>query len=244
MTEDEAFMRTIVDRPGDDLPRLVYADWLDERDDLRGLYLREELTWVKAGRPDAGHEKSVLSWVSASLDPVWVARVSRPPVGVCCDHIAFTDCGPRLTTEDVEGLQQRLRVRLPSEFVAFLLNYNAGEVTPSDLPPNDPPSALCEAVENGFFPVEHERRFAGEFESKCRGYHTMLSGEKALLMTRLVPLACSPDSTFFLGVGGERTGRVYHYDEWYFEKDTFDPTYVTERAATLPLFLHSLSASW
>ena len=31
MSEDEAFIRTIVDTPGDDLPRLVYADWLDER---------------------------------------------------------------------------------------------------------------------------------------------------------------------------------------------------------------------
>ena len=31
MTEDEAFIRTIVDHPGDDTPRLVYADWLDDR---------------------------------------------------------------------------------------------------------------------------------------------------------------------------------------------------------------------
>ena len=29
MTDDEAFIRCIVDHPGDDTPRLVYADWLD-----------------------------------------------------------------------------------------------------------------------------------------------------------------------------------------------------------------------
>jgi uncharacterized protein (TIGR02996 family) len=39
MTEDEAFIRAVVDRPGDDTARLVYADWLDERSDPRGAYL-------------------------------------------------------------------------------------------------------------------------------------------------------------------------------------------------------------
>ena len=33
MTDDEAFIRAIVDAPGDDAPRLIYADWLDERGD-------------------------------------------------------------------------------------------------------------------------------------------------------------------------------------------------------------------
>jgi uncharacterized protein (TIGR02996 family) len=33
VTDDEAFIRAIVDAPGDDAPRLIYADWLDERGD-------------------------------------------------------------------------------------------------------------------------------------------------------------------------------------------------------------------
>jgi uncharacterized protein (TIGR02996 family) len=33
VTDDEAFIRAIVDSPGDDAPRLIYADWLDERRD-------------------------------------------------------------------------------------------------------------------------------------------------------------------------------------------------------------------
>jgi uncharacterized protein (TIGR02996 family) len=33
MTDDEAFFRAIVDKPDDDAPRLIYADWLDERGD-------------------------------------------------------------------------------------------------------------------------------------------------------------------------------------------------------------------
>ena len=33
MTADEPFRRTIWERPDDDAPRLVYADWLEEHDD-------------------------------------------------------------------------------------------------------------------------------------------------------------------------------------------------------------------
>ncbi len=47
MNEDEAFIRVIVDSPGDDTPRLVYADWLDDRGDPRGPYLRAEAQWEK-----------------------------------------------------------------------------------------------------------------------------------------------------------------------------------------------------
>src|SRR5689334_19591780 len=37
---DAAFLAAIRDRPDDDLPRLVYADYLDERGDPRGEFLR------------------------------------------------------------------------------------------------------------------------------------------------------------------------------------------------------------
>lgn len=33
MPDDDAFLRAIIDNPDDDLPRLVYADWLDEHGD-------------------------------------------------------------------------------------------------------------------------------------------------------------------------------------------------------------------
>jgi uncharacterized protein (TIGR02996 family) len=42
MSEENAFLAAIKARPDDDLPRLVYADWLDERDDPRGLIVRTE----------------------------------------------------------------------------------------------------------------------------------------------------------------------------------------------------------
>src|SRR5258707_731391 len=40
MTHDDAFLQAIIDRPDDDAPRLIYADWLDERGDPRGEFIR------------------------------------------------------------------------------------------------------------------------------------------------------------------------------------------------------------
>jgi uncharacterized protein (TIGR02996 family) len=122
VSDDDAFIRTIVDSPGDDTPRLVYADWLDERGDPRGEYLRAEAEMVGSQAVDA----AALKGLAAGLDPVWVARVSRPPVGVCCDHLYFTDCGPRLSLVQLDEIRRWNRVRLPDDYTAFLLNYNGG----------------------------------------------------------------------------------------------------------------------
>jgi uncharacterized protein (TIGR02996 family) len=40
MNEDETFVQAIAANPNDDTLRLVYADWLEERGDPRGAYLR------------------------------------------------------------------------------------------------------------------------------------------------------------------------------------------------------------
>src|SRR4051812_33743754 len=41
-----AFVRAVCDAPDDDLPRLIFADWLDERGDPRGEFIR-----LQVGRP-------------------------------------------------------------------------------------------------------------------------------------------------------------------------------------------------
>ena len=149
MTDDDAFIRAIVDNPGDDLPRLAYADWLDDRADPRGAYLRVEAEWAKpwkTGTPPGWSvrqpgmrvpEWAVEPWPgleemltrTAAYDPVWVARVSRPPVGVCCDHIQFSDSLPHLTPDDLVVAEETLGTAFPPPLIAFLLNYNGG--TPS-----------------------------------------------------------------------------------------------------------------
>src|SRR3954471_25092659 len=40
---DAAFLRAIRDRPDEDLPRLIYADYLDERGDPRGEFIRLQI---------------------------------------------------------------------------------------------------------------------------------------------------------------------------------------------------------
>jgi len=43
MSDDAAFLRAILAAPDDDLPRLVYADYLDDRDDPRGEFIRLQM---------------------------------------------------------------------------------------------------------------------------------------------------------------------------------------------------------
>jgi uncharacterized protein (TIGR02996 family) len=124
VTEDEAFIRAIVDSPGDDTPRLVYADWLDDRGDPRGKYLRAEA--AIPGRTN-------LCERVAGLDPVWVARISRPPVGVCADSVRFHGCGVALRPADLEKTERRIGVKLPLEYCAFLLNWNGGVPCPGTI---------------------------------------------------------------------------------------------------------------
>jgi uncharacterized protein (TIGR02996 family) len=75
MTDDDAFLAAVGASPGDDLPRLVYADWLDERDDLRGSFLRVHLA-LRGLLPDHPHRpagEAELSRLRRGLDPSWLA---------------------------------------------------------------------------------------------------------------------------------------------------------------------------
>jgi uncharacterized protein (TIGR02996 family) len=113
MNEDEAFIRAIVDNPGDGTARLVYADWLDDRDDPRGPYLRAEMEWAKmkaGGRRSksfAAKQKAEmrLRRMAVGLDAVWVARVSHPPVGVCCEYMRVKKGAIRLRPDDLDKVE-------------------------------------------------------------------------------------------------------------------------------------------
>lgn len=81
MTHDDAFLQAILENPDDDFPRLVYADWLEERGDPRGEFIRLQcqIANLPAGdprRPELeGRERDLLgrhedSWVGRIRD--WV----------------------------------------------------------------------------------------------------------------------------------------------------------------------------
>jgi uncharacterized protein (TIGR02996 family) len=55
VTQDEAFLRAILDDPDDDAPRLVYADWLDEHGDpARAEFIRTQCLLARMGEDDPG----------------------------------------------------------------------------------------------------------------------------------------------------------------------------------------------
>jgi uncharacterized protein (TIGR02996 family) len=125
VTQDEAFIRTIVESPGDDTPRLAYADWLDEQSDSRGAYLRAETEWARpfrgGRRPDV---PAKLEEQTSGLNPVWVARISRPPMGVCCDHIEMWGKYSAVTEQDIAEFEREHHLTLTPDYRAFLLNHN------------------------------------------------------------------------------------------------------------------------
>jgi uncharacterized protein (TIGR02996 family) len=249
MTEDETFIRAIVDSPGDDLPRLVYADWLDDRDDPRGPYLRAEREAVETG------DIARLRKLAAGLDPLWMARVSRPPVGVCCDRVRFTECGPVLTDVDVDEVERRLGGTFSADFRAFLLNCNGGTPSPACLPyPDEAGPAWADMdLEIGKFytasrpsgtssivgpmcdsEIEGERDFLEEL------YQMGGTAEPNALIADMAPIGNTLHDlgTLLIGIGEGNRGQVYHFRDYCHFSD--DPDHLFDYAATFAEFLTRL----
>src|SRR5271170_4351847 len=84
MNPDADFLAAIRASPYDDALRLVYADWLEERGDPRGEFLRLELIVDRPAHHDV-HEVARLQELQHTLDRDWVLAVGRPNFG----RIAF-----------------------------------------------------------------------------------------------------------------------------------------------------------
>src|SRR5262245_23767263 len=81
MSDVSAFLRAIHDRPDDDGPRLVYADWLDEQGDPRGEFIRLQCDLAQLGEDDP--RRPGLEWREADLrrahDRGWRAELPARP---------------------------------------------------------------------------------------------------------------------------------------------------------------------
>jgi uncharacterized protein (TIGR02996 family) len=79
MSEEAAFLAAITANPEDDTARLVYADWLQERNDPRAVYLRLEVRRHRM-RPrerrqnDPFHQ---LEGLRKHATPDWLSRIDR-----------------------------------------------------------------------------------------------------------------------------------------------------------------------
>jgi uncharacterized protein (TIGR02996 family) len=73
MNPEQAFEQAILDAPEDDAPRLVFADWLEERGDPRGEYLRVETALAKTppGDPRYGPLRERVTELRKGVDRAW-----------------------------------------------------------------------------------------------------------------------------------------------------------------------------
>lgn len=107
--EDLAFVRAVVATPADVAPRLIYADWLDERGDVRAEYLRSDVGLSTESRESPGWAERYkrLKQLRRGLNNVWVVAVSRGPA----DRVKWLD----LFRRDTEGPEeQSVMVRHPT----------------------------------------------------------------------------------------------------------------------------------
>jgi len=89
--EDRSFIRAILANPAELTAWLVYADWLDERDDPRAEFIRLE---VKRTAHDTTQTErfgiiAQLEDLRPKLDQDWVAIFDRPRVENCDEQFAF-----------------------------------------------------------------------------------------------------------------------------------------------------------
>jgi uncharacterized protein (TIGR02996 family) len=99
--DDESFLRAINARPDDNLPRLVYADWLEERHDTRADVVRIQAQ-LRELQPDDESRAELLSHLEkleAGFDPRWLVRVS-PPVWCAVGNILNEDSSSDETLRD------------------------------------------------------------------------------------------------------------------------------------------------
>jgi uncharacterized protein (TIGR02996 family) len=118
MSVEDAFLAQLAANPADDLTRLVYADWLDERDDPRGRFLRleQERAGLDENDPraadldrDLGERIRALSWdwlsAAGKRWDVWLMGfpVARK-ISVIKALRELTDCGLRLGLQTVNAV--------------------------------------------------------------------------------------------------------------------------------------------
>jgi uncharacterized protein (TIGR02996 family) len=86
---EPAFLRAIADNSTADGPRLVYADWLDERGDSRAAFLRADCELAAVAPPDERFAplKARLRELSWAVDPAWAAAVGREPLHLEPDEL-------------------------------------------------------------------------------------------------------------------------------------------------------------
>jgi uncharacterized protein (TIGR02996 family) len=83
--QESPFIHAVTADPESDVPRLIYADWLEEQGDPRGEYLRLECYLATLGQEDPQFDPVVVRFreLHSEIDPDWRATVARSKVERC-----------------------------------------------------------------------------------------------------------------------------------------------------------------
>ena len=94
---EEVFVRAILFDPADEEPRLIYADWLEERGDARGEFLRLDVALAKMSREDPAYTETFgrRTQAAAAVDLDWIARIATAPIGHCPKPLQFAFLCPK-----------------------------------------------------------------------------------------------------------------------------------------------------
>jgi uncharacterized protein (TIGR02996 family) len=85
MNEDEGFIREIIAHPDDTSLRLIYADWLEERGDARGEFLRLEATLSQMAEENRLFKRlrARLRKLREGISADWLARLDSTAIENC-----------------------------------------------------------------------------------------------------------------------------------------------------------------
>lgn len=86
MADEDALVRAILENPRDDSLRLIYADWLEERGDVRGEFLRVEAQIATSGqveRKERNKLRARLDELRRTIGKEWLALLDRTGVDGC-----------------------------------------------------------------------------------------------------------------------------------------------------------------
>lgn len=145
MSDEAALMASVLARPGDAASALVYADWLDERGDVRGPILRTvaELTRTPICSAAYRYLRTRRDRLSRGCDEVWLKSMLRaavPDLRTKVEELGQLDrdrsvfasgshqyrLNPPLAEKVVRRIEDRIGCRLPDQYRQFVTQVADG----------------------------------------------------------------------------------------------------------------------
>ena len=130
-------LATVIADPSDDTAKLVYADWLEERDDPRGEYLRLLCAVDGWGDPVPDREAALdrLQVLNSDFDRDWLASVQKglrwrtvfeanlEPFATRNDGVQH-EFDPPATEERLQWAERQLGFRFPADLREMLSEFD------------------------------------------------------------------------------------------------------------------------